>query len=60
MRTVWLELSDQRHQRTIETHGVLVLHVGAEGVRGAVDLAALGARPRVRGAHAHHVQLARN
>ena len=39
---------------------MLVLHVGAEGVSGAVDLTALGAGARVRGAHAHHVQLARH
>ena len=38
--------------------GVLVLHVGAQRVRRAVDLAALGAGPRVRGAHAHHLELA--
>ena len=34
--------------------------MGAEGVSGTVDLAALGARARVRGAHAHHVKLARH
>ena len=38
--------------------GVLVLHVRAQRVRGAIDLAALGAGPRVRGAHAHHLELA--
>ena len=42
------------------THRVLVFHVGAEGVSGAVDLAALRTRARVRGAHAHHVKLARH
>lgn len=35
------------------THGVLVFQVGAQGVGRTVDLAALGARPRVCGANSH-------
>jgi hypothetical protein len=44
------------HAPVARADGVLVLHVGAQGVRGPIDLPALGAGARVRGAHAHHLQ----
>ncbi len=47
-----------QHAAVSGANGVLVLHVGAQGVSGAVDLAALRTRARVGGADAHHVQLA--
>ena len=49
-----------QHASVARTDGVLVLHVGPQGVGGPVDLAALGTGSGVCGPHPHHLQLATN